>query len=679
MPNEVYVSSFSSGVTAIPIMAENIGSTNYVQVVKLAGGQIGSTEQIPGDSTMGIWAQIKNVPTVAITGPAMVTGQTSGTGMQVWLGPSQTVLVSVSIPAISTTAVATTTQTVATGAVVWLGPTQTLQAVNTVVTVLGTVAVNVVAGGAGGGTMNISGVTPVTTQTSVSVTGVPVWFYPGALVGISVSQALGTVITILGTQVVSVVPGVSVSAQVSGTISVSNTVVVTLATGGTIATILGTQLASVVPGVSVNVGSMATIVGTTTGTSGATGMLVWLGVGQTLATLSTVGTILGTQIVTLATGATIATLLGTQLASIVPGVSVNLGSLATVVGTTTGTSGATGPIVWLGVNQSVSVVNTIVTILGTQIVSVVPGVSVQASISNVVGVTTQTSVSVTGLPVYFQPGALVGISVSQALGTVITILGTQVVSVVPGLSVSLGSLATVVGSTTGSSGVTGALVWLGANQTLATVGTVSTVLGTVGVSISAVVAQATQVATTGIPVWLAPTQTMTVAVSGAVLAATTQTAITGAVIWMAPTQTMIAGPSVAIPVVIMVSSTALASGTTMLMTIYTGATNVTAGASFWVVPSGKTFRVQGIQCVAASSAVVAGIQVLVIVGTAAASLTVTSTVGVAAALPIVVTATQQFQVQGLSNDIAAGTTVGLGNIGGTAWNLGGAVVQGFLY
>jgi hypothetical protein len=80
-------------------------------------------------------------------------------------------------------------------------------AVGVSVPITGTVQVSGPVQASGTVTVNVSGVVPVTTQTSVSVSGLPVWFNPGALVSLS------------GTGVVSVVPGVSVVAQVSGTIT----------------------------------------------------------------------------------------------------------------------------------------------------------------------------------------------------------------------------------------------------------------------------------------------------------------------------------------------------------------------------------------------------------------------------------------------------------------------------
>lgn len=660
---EVYVSSFTAG-TAIPIAAENIGGTNYVQQVKLLGGQAGSTQAIPGDSASGMYVNLQGIGVtvgvsgvVSVSGPVMTTTQAAVTGMEVWLGPSQTVLVTI-------------------------------------------------VGGAGGG----GSVT--TAPPAISATGQVVYIAGGQGTTVNPVVVTGTVTAGAGTTVI------------SGTISVSNTVVATLATGGTIASVLGTvnvtqvgtALVSVVPGVSVSLGGLANAVVTTTASSGQSGPIVWLGVNQTLATVATVGTILGTQVV-----------------SVVPGLSVSAVVSGTITanlpGSTTGSSGMSGVLVWLGASQSVliggqsitiqqgasvsAVVSGTVTVAGsvalsgTGLVSVVPGLSVSAVVSgtvslvNIVPVTTQTSVSVSGLPVYFGPGALISVS------------GTAIVSVVPGLSVSavvsgtvsvgntvVVSLANVVVSTTGSSGQSGQVVWLGQNQTIATVGTVSTVLGTLlvsqvgGASVSAVVSgtvsilnvvpvtTAASVSVTGLPVWLNPTQT--VAVSGAVLAVTTQSNATGAAIWLAPTQTIIAGPSLCSPVLMLVSQTVVGPSTTMLFTVYTGATFVTAGTSAWAVPSGKTFRLLDVQLVAQASAAFVPGYLVVIVGTAAASITVTATVGVLAATPYVlsssgITTPAVYQENAQFADVAAGTTIGVGMMLGTSCTVNMVVVEGILF
>lgn len=394
----------------------------------------------------------------------------------------------------------------------------------------------------------ISSTTPVPVAGSVSIQQ-----------GVSVSaQVSGTVTvntaaTVAGASV-TIQQGASVSAQVSGTV--------------TVGTQLGTAVVSVVPGVSVSLGSLATVVGTTTATSGVTGPIVWLGASQSV--LVTVQTQLGTQVVsvvpgvsvtlpTVATILTIVTQLGTQVVSVVPGVSVTLPTLATVL--------------------------TVVTILGTQVVSVVPGVSVSAQVSGTVTAipadrtTAVPSISATGQIIWVGGGqsttafpvvitgtvtagagttvvSLTGSALVSGTVTVGTQLGTAVVSVVPGVSVSLGSLATVVGTTTATSGVTGAIVWLGASQSVLV--TVQTQLGTQVVSVvPGVSVTLPTVATILTVVTILGTQIVSVVPGVSVQASGTVTAIpadrttavpsisaTGGILWIAGGQSTTAFPVV---------------------------------------------------------------------------------------------------------------------------------------
>lgn len=135
------------------------------------------------------------------------------------------------------------------------------------------------------------------------------------------------------------------------------------------------------------------------------------------------------------------------------------------------------------------------------------------------------------------------------------------------------------------------------------------------------------------------------------------------------------------PVIIMVSkSVAVPTDATLMMTVYTGGTVATAGASFWVVPSGKTFKINSMNIVGLTSAVLSNANLAVLLGTAAASLSVTSTAGVAAVLPYAIQAsTTPFSNAGLRADVAAGTSIALGVMGGTSHTIIGAVIQGYLF
>lgn len=415
-----------------------------------------------------------------------------------------------------------------------------------------------VTAGAGTTVVSIGNVVPVTTQSSVSVSGLPVWFAPGVTVA--------------------VVPGVSVNALVTGVVSVSAMPAVSVSVSavlGTVVTLLGTVAVNVVAGAAGGGSVTTTAPGIT-----ATGQVMWIAGGQStsvspvfvsVGVVSVTGVSLNVVVsgvvsvsvlpaVSISVSAvlgTIITQLGTQVVTVVPGLSVSLGQLANVVVSTTASSGQSGPVVWLGQNQFVQTMTGVsIGITGPVSISVMPAVSI--SVSAALG----TVITILGTQVVsVVPGVSVGITVSAALGTVITILGTQIVSVVPGVSV-IAQLSSIVPVTTAAS-----------------------------VSVS------------GIPVWLNPTQQVSIA-------------------------------SVLLqPVIINLSSTLIGPNTTLLFSVYTGNTFVTTGASFWAVPAGKVFRVMAMQMQNVSSAVLGVGKLMVIVGTAAASLSVTSTVGVAAMLP----------------------------------------------
>jgi hypothetical protein len=267
---------------------------------------------LSGVTGIPVWVGNQTSVTVTVTAFPVTTTQAAVTGGLVWLAPTQTVsVVSTVATVLGTVAVnvvagaggggsVTTTQAAQTGQLMWLAPTQTVSLVSTIVTVLGTQIVSVVPGlsvsAAVSGTVSVLGVAPVTTQASVSVTGLPVWWN--------------------NTAAVSVNNGVSVTLA-TGTVSLAGTAVVTLATGGTIATLLGT----------VNVAAQ--------GTAAVTG---------TIQNVASVSTILGTQIVTLATGGTVAAL--------------DVGRtnvLITVVSTSVGISGTTMPFgLFVGLSVPVS-------------------------------------------------------------------------------------------------------------------------------------------------------------------------------------------------------------------------------------------------------------------------------------------------------------------------------------
>lgn len=675
--------SVSAAVSGTVTISPTILSVNTAATV--AGASI--TIQQGASVTIQQGASVSAVVsgTVSFAGVDVTTATSisaSSTALAVVLKPGATIgtilgtqVVSV-VPGLSVSAAVSGTVTIS----------PTILTVNTATTVAGasiTIQQGVSVSAVVSGTVSFGGV-DVTTATSISAssTALAVVLKPGATIG-----------TILGTQVVSVVPGVSVSAQVSGTVAISGTglvsvvpgvsvtiqqgVSVSAAVSGTVTitpTILtvntaatvagasvtiqqgvsvsavvsgsvslsGTGLVSVVPGLSVS----AVVSGTVTAVAidrttapasiSATGGVIWIAGGQSTTAFPVV--ITGT--VTAGAGTTVVSVTGV----------VQVAGTVEIKYSTTAPPGAaaTGGIVWVanpgaGVATTVLTVNTAATVAGAS-VTIQQGASVSAVVSGTV--TVNTAATVTGASITVQQG----ISVSAVVSGTVTVAGsvalsgTGLVSVVPGLSVSavVSGIVSVVGSVA-ISGTGLVSVVPGVSVSVATVGTVVTLLGTVLVKEVDISVYTTGLSsgTTGIGVW--------------------------------------PGTPGYSPVALMVSSTAMASGATMLFTVYTGGTSVAAGTSAWAVPAGKTFRIQAIQAVVASSAVVAGIRLQVLLGTAAVSVSVTSTVGVPAALMVVVAGTQQYNLLGIQADVLAGTTVGLGGIGGTAYNLGGMVVLGYLF
>ena len=439
--------------------------------------------------------------------------------------------------------------------------------------------------------------------------------------------------------IVVVKPGVSVSAQVSGSVTVLGTALASIVPGVsvTVVTQLGTQIVSVVPGVSVTIQSA----------------------------LSTIVTILSTVNVAIVAGAGG----GGSVTTAVPSVS------------------ATGQVMWIAGGQSstafpVVVTGTVTAGAGTTIVS----------IQNVVGVTTAASVSVTGLPVWINPTA--------ALGTVVTVLSTVNVAIVAGAGGG-GSVTTTAPGIT----ATGQVMWVVGGQSttvspvfvsVPTVQSILTIVTVLGTQIVSVVPGVSVTIQQGATVTIQSALSTIVTILGTQIVSVVPGLSVSAVV--SGTVTVNAGVSVTIqqgasitgtvsglqvanqPVVIMISSTIVGSSTTMLMTIYTGATFVTTGASFYVVPAGKTFRIMAMQMIAVSSAVLGNARLCVLAATAAVSLSVTATVGIPAALAYAIQAsTTPFAMGAYAADVAAGTTVGVGVQGGTSHSIVGGVIAGYLF
>lgn len=552
-----------SGAVSISVMPAVSGTVTVNGSVAVVPG-VSVVAQVSGTVTIGPTTFTVNTA-VALAGST--TGSSGMSGVLVWLGASQTVLISTQVsgtvtvngsvavvPGVSVVAQVSGTVTIA----------PTTLTVNTAGTIAGasvTIQQGASVSAVVSGTVSILNVVPVVTAASASVTGIPVWLNPtqpvvvntiaagfsvNALVtgvvsvsvlpavSISVSAVLGTIITQLGTQVVTVVPGLSVSAVVSGTVTVANASVLSPTTAG--------------PSVS------------------ATGIVVWIGGGQS----STAVPVVITGTVTAGAGTTV--------------VSGTITAIPIDRTAATPDPGATGQIVWVA-NPGGAVATTIITVN-----TIAAGFSVNALVTGVVSVSVMPAVS---------------ISVSAVLGTIVTILGTQIVSVVPGLSVSgvvsgtVSVLNVVPVVTQASASVTGVPVWFTAGALVAVSG------------IAPATTQAS-VSVSGVPVWWSPTAM--VANSGLLFTV-------GLPVQASTAQIMVVKPAPMQPVLIIVAATAVAvSANKYIFTIWTGLTGApaAAGTTSWAVPAGKVLQLDNIQIAMTSSAVLGGsIQAFVGVGATA--------------------------------------------------------------
>jgi hypothetical protein len=169
--------------------------------------------------------------------------------------------------------------------------------------------------------------------------------------------------------------------------------------------------------------------------------------------------------------------------------------------------------------------------------------------------------------------------------------------------------------------------------------------------------------------WLAPTQTITAAISGS-MAISGSALISGSVQVLDVARTQV--------VLVVTTTTFAAATTTALFTIYQGVTQTTAAVTAWVVPAGKTFRVLAVQAVVGTSAVATFNTISVLNSTA-------NPTNVAAA-PIAANAFINCNaavvsggVIGLAQDIAAGVTVAIGIRATTSSFLSAASIVGYLF
>ena len=466
-----------------------------------------------------------------------------------------------------------------------------------------------------GAAVSLSSIVPVTTAASVSVSGLPVWLNP--------------------TQTVVVAPGLSVSAVVSGTVTANGTVNANIVSVSTIVTILGTQIVSVVPGLSVSAVVSGTVTavlpGSTTGSSGMSGVLVWLWASQTV--------LISTQVsgtVTINNGASVTIQQGASVSAVVSGTVTVNGTVAVV---------------------SITALSTVVTLLGTVVVSQV------GYLFTTTGVTTGTAQAVwimnpTTVTVTVTPTALTTAppSISQTGGAV-WVAGGQSTTAFPVFVSQINPPAGGGGSVTTAApsvSATGQIVYIVGGQS-----------------------------TTALPVWVSQIGGIPTNVSGTVsllnvVEVTTQASasVSGVPVWIAPSQTV--GHLNYVPFLLMVTVTSsIIPPTTLIFTVWTGPTVVGTGTTQYVVPANRALRILNMQVVCASSAVIQVNRYAMLVSTGTP--TMTSTVGIELALAAPLTVTTAYQIQACA-DIDSGRTVAIGvDVGNTRHVVVAIVLTGYLF
>ena len=526
-----------------------------------------------------------------------------------------------------------------------------------------------------------------TLQPAANASGIIVWM-ANPIVAVSVSNVIATT-TASGLSGVTGLP-VWVANPGNGTTVISGTVTITPTTFtvNTAATISGASV-TIQQGASV-IASMSGVVVTTTATSGVAGPIVWLGVGQTLGTVNNVNSIativtqLGTQIVTIAQTSVVAQASGT-ITAILPG-------------STTGSSGMSGVLVWLGASQTILIstqisgtvtitpttitVNTAATIAGAS-VTIQQGASVSAVVSGTVTnipanqTTLPPSVSATGQQIWVVGGQSTTAFPVVITGTVTAGAGTTVVSV-------SGVAATTTAS--GLSGVAGMPVWV-ANPTALTVSvtvsniTVTTVVsGTVSVSNTVAITIPSFMVTTAPNPAVGATGLMVYNADLDVTAGQPAAGATGQVGYIAGTVAVVI-PRIGF--MMMVSSTpAISAGTTLLFTVWTGSTLAGAGLTQYVVPAGKRVAINAIYGVLGSSAST-GRSCMLAIQAAGASGSLTSanqaTVGLVAAIMMQNSAVQTYgSIIGLNGYVDGGMTMGMFFTMASSITVSQFLVQGFL-
>jgi len=324
-----------------------------------------------------------------------------------------------------------------------------------------------------------------------------------------------------------------------------------------------------------------------------------------------------------------------------------------------------------GASVTVATVGTVVTVLGTQVVSFVPGVSVHIQEGVSFSVSVATVLTVLGTQVVSIQNAVLSVNVQQGFSitvsggasTVITILGTQIVSIVPGLSI-VGSVSAITAASVPLTSVgAGFPVWIVGGQTAT--GILAKVTATTGAVVSIVPAVSMSLSDLSTVATILGLEIVSLVPGFSV------TATTGTVNRLEVFRT---------PVSIYVSSTIIGSLTTMLFTINTGNTSVAAGTSSWAVPAGKTFRILSMLPLYATSAVATQGQYAILAAIDAANLTVATTFGVVAIVPMLIGAAPSMPVEYyLGADVAAGTTICPAFVLGTSHSMNGMYIQGYLF
>ncbi len=635
MPDIANVQSTATSA-GIPVAVESLGGADY-QLVKLVAGQVGTsspiaaTTGVPAAGSTGlvvavipgvsVSAQVSG--TVSVSGGISLSGAVSGTVSVSNLSTVVSGTVSISaMPAVSGTVSVSNLSTVVSGTVsvsnfttvisgavtaqvsgtVTIAPT--ILTVNTAATVAGASVTAQVSG-----TVTISP-TVLTVNTAATIAGasviaqvsgtITVSNLPGSTTG---SSGMSGVLVWLGAS-----QSVIISTQVSGTVSVSNTVIITLATGGTIAALLGSVQVSgtvtVSNGASVTIQAGASVVAQVSGTVTILPTTFTVNT-QVSGTVSISGAVLATVTDGLSVTARVSgtvSILGADVTA--AGVGQNVSGLVVRIG---GGQSILGffPVEITGLLSVVTPAGGTVAIdwgnarAGAMKFDSVTGTTSQGVFDGYVLGTTGVPASAVYAPIWKLAGSVqVSGTVSVSNTVVVTLATGGTVAVLDGASVAV---AIFVSDTTA---ITSAPLWVTTGVPVGGVaGTGAGIRGLVVRHVGPITGNViTQQVSSGIPVWLAPTQTMSlvstvgtvVAVSGvtAVSVVSTIGTILSTVVVTLPTQT---------PFYAIVTTTAPAISSTLIFSVWTGATFVGGAQTQYIIPAGKNLHIQGIQMVYAGS------------------------------------------------------------------------------